>query len=266
MTYILHHGRRGVAALLCVYMIVINGLAMGEPTEVDGSVKKTSQPKDIAYYAGHIQCDRQLAAFEKLYGRTSQMYHELWNISLEIPKYKGSPESIIEIRKEWEEVMQKVEIVIRESKKFIDLKILLDDYRTALEALHRDNPQKSALPTKEMIDLERKFKGREELAEIMISGAALEHYIKYAQDAWDFIRKHKPEESSPPSKAPAAASEKAEAEKGSKDEKQTEKAAAGGEAATNVRSASDEKKSSGHLIVGVRAIQTTLALYLISIL
>lgn len=258
-----HHGRRGVAALVCLSIIFINGLVMGGPSEADASGNAASSPKDIGYYAGNLSCHRNLVALEILYGRVKIMRRVLATIAAEIPKFNATPEVIEATQKECAEAMTRVELVLNENKDNLEVKKMLDEYRSALEAMHENNQGNSAALSQIVMNLKQRFKGNEVLAEALSTPDIVSNYTKYLKEAISFIMKHKPEAFSLKSTAPEPPKKNDANNNEANGENATPEAT--GDVKNNVRSES-EKKTSGHLIMGISAIQATAVLYLIAML
>ncbi|GBE62740.1 peptide ABC transporter ATPase, putative [Babesia ovata] len=192
MAHMHYYGRRGVASLLCLFIMVLNGFTVGARSTDDTYVSGVSPATELAFYAGNAEFYRKVKILETLTWPQTQIYDYLESILLEIPRSETSPEIKEADRNECRQLMHDIDHIISVYVNYTELRTMLDEYRAISRGLQRKNvtPERSAELESALMDLEERFRGKEDFASTTLKDDNASYYRESIRKANRLIRNH----------------------------------------------------------------------------
>ncbi|GBE58860.1 TKL DRK variant 2, putative [Babesia ovata] len=173
-------------------MILFNGFSMGDPGAAESPDIGKSSAENIAFYASNAELHLNLRHLTMLYGSAEKMYRNLCAISDEIEESHAPMENKEAELEGCQDAIKLVGDVMRDTKYYVELGSMLDEYRTLGREIMREciTPERSAELNSAMRGLEQKFKSKEQFASYLLAYGIGGYYINLMRDAEKFILKY----------------------------------------------------------------------------
>ncbi|GBE60897.1 methionyl-tRNA synthetase, putative [Babesia ovata] len=251
---------------------------MGAPPTDNNSAKGQVPTKGIALYANNAECRGNLNTVHKLYEKGDYVYRGLEDVLSAIHKSTASPKVKEAGEKECVEYLERVDKMLNDFREYMYLNNMLDEYDHLIRTLQRGHltAERSARVSKKLSNLEQGFENREPFAKNMLTPDVTQYFLEKIGEAEAFFQKHKVPEPPKSNKLaqPKLSGSKTTPEATNQKQNTTEKNAtreSGAEKAEetitcHARNTKDGNKSSGHMTLGIRVIQTLTALGLMAAL
>ncbi|CDR94132.1 hypothetical protein BBBOND_0104410 [Babesia bigemina] len=252
MTSIRYCLRLGAPSLVCLYVVVFNGLVWGAPPTDDSESTIAPMGEKIAGYATNAICRNNLEAMLLLYVDAEEISSSLYALSLTIGESNDSPEVKASQQKECDEYRENLKTLIPTLREYVNLRDLFNNYLAIMDEFHAGDLTYERMTelSEAVLNLEQEFEGKEELAENMIGSKFVEYVSGNIRQVEEFLAEHRAPESLESNK-PAEPSLRAKTPSPS---------------ATSQKVPTNERKSAGDMIKTIIAIKTMTILSLIAVL